>query len=274
MDVLFNWIEQYQDNLIHIGVNLGLAIIIFIVGRIVAGWIASGIESLMKKKQMDQAVASFIRNLSYAVLMTLVLIVAVSQLGVNTNSLVAVVGAAGLAIGLALQGSLSNFASGVLIVVFRPFKAGDYIEAGGTSGLVSALHIFSTTLITPDNKQVIVPNSAITGGAITNYSAMDKRRVDLVIGVSYDADLKQARRILESVLAEETRLLAEPAPTIGLLALADSSVNFAVRPWVKTADYWDVFFALQEAIKLALDEAEIGIPYPQMDIHISKEEAC
>jgi small conductance mechanosensitive channel len=191
--------------------------------------------------------------------------------GIETTSFIAILGAAGLAIGLALQGSLSNFASGVLIIMLRPFKSGDYIEAAGKSGSVEKIEIFATELRTPDNKVVIVPNSSIMSGAITNYSREATRRIDLVIGVDYDADLKQAKQVLQSVLEADDRILKDPAYTVAVSELADSSVNFVVRPWVKTPDYWAVYFDLMENIKLALDEANINIPYPQMDVHVQKE---
>ena len=190
------------------------------------------------------------------------------QFGVQTASLVAVIGAAGLAVGLALQGSLSNFAAGVLMVVFRPCRIGDYIEAAGVSGTVDEITIFSTRLVTPDNKVVIAPNAAIMDGTITNYSALGKRRLDLVVGVSYDADIKQTKAILTAVIKNNEFTLEDPAHTVGILELADSSVNFAVRPWVKTSDYWGAYFSMQEELKLALDAAGIAIPYPQLDLHV------
>jgi len=201
-------------------------------------------------------------------LMLFVIIAAINQLGVQTASLIALVGAAGLAIGLALQGSLANFASGVLIVLFRPYKVGDFIEGAGIAGSVEEVQILTTVLKTGDNKQVIVPNSQIMGATITNYSANDTRRVDLVVGVSYDDDLDQVRRELESLIAAEDRILSDPAVTIAVSELADSSVNFVVRPWVKSADYWGVKFELTEAIKKRFDEVGISFPYPQQDVHL------
>jgi small conductance mechanosensitive channel len=196
---------------------------------------------------------------------------ALSQVGIQTTSFIAILGAAGLAVGLALQGSLSNFASGVLIIMLRPFKSGDFIEAGGKSGSVEKIEIFSTELRTPDNKVIIMPNSAIMSGAIVNYSREKTRRIDLVIGVSYEADLKQAKQVLQNVLDEEPRLLKTPAYTVAVSELADSSVNFVVRPWVNTSDYWPTYFSLVENIKLALDDAGIAIPFPQMDVHLHKD---
>lgn len=206
-------------------------------------------------------------------LLTFIIIAALATLGVQTTSFIAVIGAAGLAIGFALQGSLSNFAAGVMIIIFRPFKVGDYVEVGGASGTVEAIHIFSTIVNTPDNKKIIIPNSRVSGDTITNYSANDIRRVDLVVGVSYGDDIRKAKQILEKILSEEQRILKDPPFTIGVMELADSSVNFAVRPWVKTSDYWAVYFDLTERVKTTFDENGISIPFPQRDIHLFQEAA-
>jgi len=262
-----------QDLLISWGIKIGIALAILIIGKIVVKGIVGLTKKAMVKKKVDNAVVSFAGSIVHVILMIVVLIAAMSQVGIDTTSLVAVIGAAGLAIGLALQGSLSNFASGVLIVVLRPFKSGDFIEAGGCMGSVQEIKIFSTTLKTPDNKIVIIPNAAITGGAITNFSAEDTRRIDLVVGVSYDADIKLAKNILTEILQAESRILKDPAFTVAVSELADSSVNFVVRPWVNSADYWDVYFLLMENIKIKLDENNIGIPYPQMDVHFHKTDA-
>lgn len=200
------------------------------------------------------------------------ILAAVAQVGIQTTSIIAVLGAAGLAIGLALQGSLSNFAAGVLMLIFRPFRAGDYVECAGTAGVVEEVQIFSTRLRTPDNKLVIVPNGAVYSGNVVNYSANDTRRLDLVFGVSYADDLDHVKRVMRAVLDAEPRLLADPAPTIGLLELADSSVNFAVRPWVRTGDYWPVYFDLMEAMKKRFDAEGITIPFPQRDVHFVRQE--
>lgn len=206
-------------------------------------------------------------------LLTFIIIAALATLGVQTTSFIAVIGAAGLAIGFALQGSLSNFAAGVMIIIFRPFKVGDYVEVGGASGTVEAIHIFSTIVNTPDNKKIIIPNSRVSGDTITNYSANDIRRVDLVVGVSYGDDIRKAKQILEKILSEEQRILKDPPFTIGVMELGDSSVNFAVRPWVKTSDYWAVYFDLTERVKTTFDENGISIPFPQRDIHLFQEAA-
>jgi small conductance mechanosensitive channel len=197
-----------------------------------------------------------------------VFIAALSTLGFETTSFIAVIGAAGLAIGFALQGSLANFASGVMLIIFRPFSVGNFVEAGGQSGSVEEIRIFSTVLKTPDNKMVIIPNSKITGDNIVNYSAKDQRRIDMVFGIGYGDDLQRAKQILERIIAEDSRILDDPAVTIGVLELGDSSVNFAVRPWVKTADYWAVYFDLMEKVKLTFDREGISIPFPQRDVHL------
>jgi small conductance mechanosensitive channel len=250
------------------GIRLLAALAIFIIGRWVARRLAALVEKGMQRAGTDKMLIGFVRNLTYMGLLTFVILAAVGQLGVQTTSFIAVLGAAGFAIGLALQGSLGNFASGVLIMIFRPFKSGDFVEAGGTMGIVEAIQIFTTTLRTGDNKTIIVPNGQITSGTITNYSAKDTRRVDLVIGVSYNDDLDKVRRVIEEVIAADGRVLGEPEPTIGVLELADSSVNFAVRPWVKSADYWPVYFGLMESFKKRFDQEGITIPFPQQDVYM------
>ncbi len=244
------------------------ALATLIIGWIVAKIITGVVRRLMIKSKVDPTLSGFAGKLTYMVLMTLVAISAIQTLGVATTSFVAVIGAAGLAIGFALQGSLANFAAGTMLILFRPFKVGDYVEAGGVSGIVEELEVFVTTLRTPDNKKVIVPNAIISGGTITNYSANPTRRIDLVFGIGYDDDLKKAKKILEEILAKDDRILKDPAVTIAVGELADSSVNFVVRPWVKTADYWDVHFDLTEAVKLEFDAQGISIPFPQQDVHM------
>jgi len=244
------------------------ALATLIVGWILAKIITGVVRRLMRKSNVDPTLCGFGSKLTYMILMTLVVISAVQMLGVEATSFIAVIGAAGLAIGFALQGSLANFAAGTMLIIFRPFKVGDYVEAGGVSGIVEALEVFVTTLRTPDNKKVIVPNAVISGGTITNYSANSTRRVDLVFGIGYNDDLKKAKKILEDILAKDDRILADPAVTIAVAELADSSVNFVVRPWVKTADYWDVHFDLTEAVKLEFDAQGISIPFPQQDVHM------
>jgi len=261
-------LQKAQDLFTTFGLKILAAIAILLVGR----WIAKALTNLMRramdKANLDSMLARFIGNLTYVALMTFVALAAINQLGVQTTSFIAVIGAAGLAIGLALQGSLANLAAGVLIIIFRPYKVGDYIEGGGVAGTVEEVQIFTTVLKTPDNKTIIVPNAQVMGGTITNYSARTERRIDLVVGVGYDADLDKTRQVLTDILGEDQRILKEPAPLIGVVELADSSVNFVVRPWVSTADYWAVFFDLNERIKKRFDAENITIPFPQRDVHI------
>lgn len=263
-------IGKIQEWVALYGLKVIMAAAILVIGRFAAIGIRSLVRRVMTKGRVEKTLVSFITNLAFIAVMAFVIIAALGQLGVQTASFVAVLGAAGLAIGLALQGSLANFAAGILMMIFKPFKVGDYVEAGGTSGAVVAIGIFTTELKSPDNKKVIVPNSKVTGDNITNFTANDKRRVDMVAGVSYSDNLDKVRKVLEGILAEDKRILKNPAPTIGVLELADSSVNFAVRPWVKTADYWDVYFATQEKIKKRFDAEGISIPFPQQDVHVHK----
>lgn len=252
------------------GVRIIGALVIFIVGKWLAGLLTGVVKRLMKNANVDETLLTFLGNLAYALLLTFVVLAAISQLGVNTTSFIAVLGAAGLAIGLALQGSLSNLGAGVLLIIFKPFKIGDVVEAGGALGAVEELNIFTTQLKTPDNKVVIIPNSNIMGGNITNYSAKDTRRVDLVFGVGYSDDLKKVKEELVNILNEDERVLKDPAPVVAVSELADSSVNFVVRPWVRSADYWGVYFDLHERVKRRFDEQGISIPFPQRDVHVSR----
>jgi small conductance mechanosensitive channel len=224
--------------------------------------------SVLQQQEVDKTLETFICNLVRTVLMVVVIIAAIGAIGVETTSFIAIFGAAGLAVGLALQGSLSNFASGVLIILFRPYRVGDWIEAAGISGGVEQVQILTTILKTGDNKQIIVPNSQIMNSIITNYSANDTRRVDMVVGVSYDDDIDKVRKTLEELIAAEERILPEPAPTIAVSALADSSVDFIVRTWVKTSDYSGVKFDMTEAIKKRFDKEGISFPFPQHDVHL------
>jgi len=244
------------------------ALLIFILGRWIAKLLTNTARRMFAKAGMEATLERFLCNIINAVLLVVVIIAAINQLGIQTTSLLAVLGAAGLAVGLALQGSLSNFAAGVLIVAFRPYKAGDYIEAGGVSGTVAEVQIFTTVLNTPDNKKVIVPNSQIMNGTITNYSAHDTRRIEIVAGCGYSDDIDKVRKALEELVAADDRILDDPACTIAVSELADSSVNFVVRPWVRTADYWGVYFDLTEAIKKRFDREGISIPFPQRDVHV------
>lgn len=250
------------------------AIIIFVVGRIVARMVAGVVAKAMNKSKVDETLIKFAQSAVYILLMIFVILAAIAKLGIQTTSFAAILAAAGLAIGLSLQGSLGNLAAGIMLILFRPFKVGDYVDAGGTSGTVEEIQIFNTTMKSPDNKEIIVPNGQIIGSTITNYSTKPTRRVDLVIGVSYSDNLKQVRAVLEDILSKEERILADPAPTIAVLELADSSINFAVRPWVNGGDYWPVRFDLLETIKIRFDEEGITIPFPQQDVHYVQEKAA
>ncbi|MEC4728250.1 mechanosensitive ion channel [Shewanella sp. D64] len=273
MENLEGLFEQAPDLIVTYGMKVLLAIVIFVVGKYLAGLAKKITCKLLLKKKIDETVASFVGNMAWGLVLVFTIVATLGQVGIQTASLVAVIGAAGLAVGLALQGSLSNFASGVLMVLFRPCRVGDYVEAAGIAGTVSEITIFSTKLLTPDNKLIIAPNSAMMDGTIINYSAMDTRRVDLVIGVSYDANLADTKNILTKIVENNQYVLKDPVYTIAVSELADSSVNFVVRPWVKGSDYWPAYFELLEQIKIALDEANIGIPYPQMDLHVKEAPA-
>jgi small conductance mechanosensitive channel len=270
-DMGFDWAEVLdlvKTTGVDFLINLVTAIVIFYVGKWITNLLTRALRKVMQRQEIDVTLERFVCNLVRMVLLVFVVIAAISALGVQTASFIAVLGAAGLAVGLALQGSLSNFAAGVLIVLFRPYKVGDWVEAAGISGAVVEVQILTTILKTGDNKQVIVPNSQIMSSIITNYSANDTRRVDLVIGVGYDDDLDKVREVLSEVVAADERVLEDPGVTIAVSELADSSVNFIVRPWVRTSDYWGVYFDLNETIKKRFDEEGISIPFPQQDVHL------
>ncbi len=253
---------------IDLVMNIVFAALILIPGLWLARRFKRLFSGIMEKRGVDPMLASFIGSIAHILMAAFIVIAALGELGIQTTSLVAIMGAAGLAIGLALQGSLANFASGVMIIAFRPFKVGDFIDAGGAVGIVENIQIFSTQLKTGDNKTIIIPNANITGGIITNYSAKDTRRVDLVFGIGYDDDIKKAKQILEDIVANDERVLKDPAPLVAVSELADSSVNFIVRPWVNSADYWAVYRDLTEKVKLVFDSEGISIPYPQQDVHM------
>lgn len=253
--------------------KLLIAIIVFIVGRILVKVVIGAVRGVMGRAKTDEILINFVSSILQMLLMLVVAVVALDQLGVDTTSLVALVGAAGLAVGLALKDSLQNFAAGVMLVLFRPFKTGDFVEIAGVSGIVEKITIFSTLVRTGDNKEVIVPNGAIYSDTIVNYSARDTRRIDLVVGVDYSADVREVKRVLEGILQAHPGVLKDPEPAVALVELGDSSVNFNVRPWVKTDDYWGVRAEILEQVKLTLDDKGIGIPFPQMDVHLFKEGA-
>ena len=265
------WVTIAQEMLTKFGLKIIAAILIFVIGRWVAKLLQTVMEKTMQKAKVDSVLIPFTCNLVYTAMLVFVVIAALGQLGVQTTSFITVLGAAGLAVGLALQGSLSNFASGVLIIIFRPFKAGDYIEGGGVSGVVKAIHIFTTTLTTPDNKRVIVPNSKMMGDNIINYSAEGTRRIDLTASISYGDNIDTAKAALMDLLTKDPRVLKDPAPFVGVSAMAESSIDFTVRPWVKVADYWAVFFDLNEAIQKRIEAEGLTIPFPQRDVHIYNE---
>ncbi len=263
--------QKVYDLLMLYGVKVIAAIAIFVIGR----WVAKGFRSLtqrlMDKKNVDPTVSGFVGNLAYMALLVFVIIAALGQLGIQTTSFIAIIGAAGLAIGLALQGSLSNFASGFLMIIFKPFKVGDYVEVAGVAGTVETIQIFTTTLKTPDNKTVIVPNASVTGDNIVNWTVKGTRRADMVFGIGYDDDIDKAKQIMADVLSKDDRILKDPPIQIAVSELADSSVNFVVRPWVSIENYWGVYFDAMENIKKAFDEAGISIPYPQQDVHMYEQ---
>lgn len=250
--------------------NIVFAIAIVVFGRMAVKWLVKVIRKLMVRSDLDPILINFAGSIANAALLLFVFIAALDQLGIDTTSLIALLGAAGLAIGLALQGSLQNFAAGVMMIVFRPFKLGDFIEAGGVTGVVEHIAVFSTTIGTGDNREVIIPNGQIYSGAITNFSARETRRIDMVFGIGYDDDMLTAKQIMEDILQSHDQVLADPEAVVAVAELADSSVNFNVRPWVKSDDYWGVRADLIEKIKLAFDKNGITIPYPQMDIHTDK----
>ena len=267
------FIERATAMISSFGTDLVVAIIIFLVGRWVAKWLARLTEKAMLRAEADITLVTFVRSIVYIALLTFVVMAAIAKLGIQTTSFIAVLGAAGFAIGLALQGSLGNFAAGVMLIIFRPFKSGDFVDAAGISGVVEEIKIFTTTLRTGDNKTIIVPNAVITSSTIVNYSAKDTRRVDLTVGVGYSDDIDKVREVLSGIIAADERIMSDPAPMIAVAELADSSVNFAVRSWVKSSDYWPVFFHLNETIKKRFDQEGISIPFPQRDIHVHTVEA-
>ncbi len=250
------------------GIKVVAAVVIFIVGRWVAKAIANFIKKLMTKSNTDATLVKFVGSLCYIALLAFVIIAALNQLGIQTTSFIAILGAAGLAIGLALQGSLGNFAAGVLMIIFKPFKVGDFIEGAGTAGTVEEIQIFTTQLKTPDNKTIIVPNAKMTGDNITNYTVKGTRRVDFVFGIGYDDDIDKARDVIEGIIAEDGRVLKDQAPMVALSELADSSVNFVARAWTSADDYWGFYFDTTEKVKKQFDAAGISIPYPQRDVHV------
>ena len=269
VDTVWLWLSAYSLNIIG-------AILIFIVGKWLSRRIANLLAKILTKNSVDQTLVNFLANLTYYTLIVLVIVAAAGRLGINTTSFLTIIGAAGLAVGLALKDSLSNFAAGVMLVLFRPFAIGDVVSVAGITAKVENINIFNTHFCSPDNQLIIVPNNKIISDIITNINVKDTRRIDLVVGISYSDDMAKTREILAGLAEDDSRVLTDPAPTIAVAELADSSVNLVFRPWVKTADYWDVRFDLTEKIKNALDAAGISIPFPQQDVHlfVEKEEAA
>jgi len=269
--------SEYQEYLdLYIlpwAINIAMALAVFIIGRFIARQVVKLIEKGLSHSKMDQILIDFITSIISTVFLLLVIVASLDQLGVDTTSLIALLGAAGLAVGLALKDSLQNFAAGVMLVVFRPFKDGDYVQIAGTEGIVEKVSIFTTVLRSVDNKELIVPNGEIYHGVIVNYSKRPTRRVDMVFGIGYGDDLLKAKRILHEIMEEDERVLKSPELTIAVGELADSSVNFVVRPWVRSGDYWPVLWDTTEKVKLRFDEEGISIPFPQMDVHLQREAA-
>ncbi len=267
-----NFMVGAQEIITKFGIKIIAAILIFIIGRWVAKLLRKSVAKLMTRKKIDATVVNFTCNIVYVILLIFVILGAIRQVGIETTALVAVLGAAGLAVGLALQGSLANFAAGILMIIFRPIKVNDFVEVSGATGVVEKVDIFTTQLKTADNKTVIIPNAQLTSNNITNYTAKGTRRVDLVVGVSYTDDIDKVRLLIEDELKKDERILTDPAPTIVVLELADSSVNFGVRPWTKADDYWGVYFGLTENLKKRFDAEGVTIPFPQHDVHLFQED--
>lgn len=267
-----DWV-QVQEIGVAYGTKIIAAIIILVIGFWVAKLIRNSIGKLMNKRKVDPTLTAFTMTLLFVAMKVFVVVAALEALDIKTTSFIAVLGAAGLAVGLALQGSLSNFASGVLMIIFKPFKVGNFVEAGGAKGFVKEISIFTTIIDTMDNKQIIVPNAKVMGDNITNYNANRIRRVDLVAGISYSDDIDKAKSVLEAILADDDRVLKDPAPTVAVVEMGDSSVNLVVRPWCTCDNYWDVYFDVTEAIKKSFDESGITIPFPQRDVHLYEHKA-
>lgn len=263
-----NIIPTLQHYATFYGLRIIGALALFFVGRWVVQLIRKLVEGQMARRNMEETISKFVCSLVSVSLMTFIFIAILGLLGIQTTSFIAVIGAAGLAIGFALQGSLSNFAAGFLLILFHPFKKGDFIEAAGTAGIVEEIQIFTTVLKTPDNKTIIIPNGKVMGDNITNFSANKTRRIDFVFGVGYNDSLQEVRNVLQVVAEKESRVLKDPEPMVAVKELADSSVNFLLRVWVNTEDYWDVFFAVTETVKQRFDEENISIPFPQRDVHV------
>ncbi|MDP8731050.1 small-conductance mechanosensitive channel MscS [Serratia marcescens] len=267
-----DWLVKNQDLLIQYAVNIVAAIVILIIGSIVARVVGNALNRVMKLRGIDATVADFLSAIVRYGVLAFTFIAVLGRVGVQTTSVIAVLGAAGLAVGLALQGSLSNFAAGVLLVIFRPLRVGEYVDLGGVAGTVDQVQIFSTSLRTADNKTIVVPNGKIIAGNIINYSREPNRRVDIVVGVAYNADIDVVKKVLGDVIAADKRIMHAKGVTVRLNEMAPSSLNFVTRSWTTNAEYWNVYFDLMENFKRALDAHNIGIPFPQMDVHLYRTE--
>ncbi len=270
-----NQFQSYSDKAVFLVEKYGPPLL-FALALLLFGWwaiklIVRAARRGLERSKIDISLQRFLLSMIDASLKILLLISVASMLGIATTSFVAIIGAAGLAVGLALQGSLANFAGGVLILLFKPFKVGDVIEAQGQVGKVHSIQVFHTVLKTADNRTIIIPNGALSNGSITNYSTEPTRRVEMVFGIGYEDDLRKAKTVLQRLISEDSRILSEPEPQVVLKELADSSVNLAVRVWCNSADYWGIFFDFQEKVKLSFDAEGISIPYPQMDVHLQKQ---
>lgn len=265
---MFDFSTQALEWITTYGPNLLLAIVTLIVGLWVIRIVTKIVSNVLEKSKVDISLQKFMASMVSVLLKVLLFISVIDMLGIKTTSFVAIIGAAGLAVGLALQGSLANFAGGVLILLFKPFKVGDFIEAQGYAGSVKAIQIFNTVLKTGDNKNVIIPNGSLSGGSIINYSAEETRRVDMVFGIGYNDDIKKTKKVLLQLIKADDRILEDPAPLVVVSELADSSVNFTVRAWCKSADYWGIYFDMHENVKLEFDRQGISIPFPQQDVHM------
>ena len=274
------WLDDHfstqwlMDRVVEYGPNLAGAVIVFVVGRFVARLATAAIVRGARKARMDETLVSFLNNLIYMVLLTAVCISALSRLGVNLDSLTAILAAAGFAVGMAMQGSLGNLAAGVMLVFFKPFRVGDVVDVCGNRGTVVEIQLFNTILLTLDNVRIVVPNGQITEGTIQNYSSEPERRIDLVVGCGYNDDLRAVRGVLEKIVAEHPQVLQSPNPQVAVSELGDSSVNFVVRPWVKSEEYWDVRFSLTEQLKLAFDEHGFTFPFPSRDLFLHNPEVA
>ena len=263
-------LDSIKTLIVTYGLKILLALVVLIIGLRVVSWLTKLFTTLLTKRKLDPSLIPFLSSLFNALLKTMLVISVIGMLGIQTTSLVAVLGAAGLAVGLALSGMLQNFAGGVVILAFKPFKVGDYIDTGSNSGTVNAIQIFHTILKTPDNRTVILPNGSLSTSALTNFSTESTRRVDMTFGIGYTDDIDKAKATLMRLLTEDERVLKDPAPAVMVASLGDSSVNFTARPWVNASDYWGVYWDFQERVKKTFDSEGISIPFPQMDVHLDK----